>query len=99
MNALLRTHLKDQLAGVLERLIQLHEVMHEGIRAKLEAMRRGDVEAMLAGARIESEIAEQVELLSAARLRVVASLCTELKLPVAASGASLRMLAARLEGV
>jgi hypothetical protein len=99
MSALHITQLTDQLADVLERLIQLHEVMHDGIRAKLEAMRRADVEAMLTGARIEGEIADQVELLSAERLRVVSSLCTSLKLPVAPAAASLRMLASRLEGV
>lgn len=98
MNTTVLTHLTDSLAAVLEGLIALHEAMHSVIGGKLEAMRAGDVDGMLAGARHEAEIAEQVERLSGERIRIVATLAAALKLPVTPSAVSLRMLAARLIG-
>src|SRR5262245_2347121 len=99
MNSTLSAHLADQLAGLIERLIALHESIFRAIQAKLKAMREGDVDGMLVGARVESELIQQVERLSAERLDIVASLCSALNFPAPASIVSLRMFAVRLHGV
>jgi len=86
-----------ELANILDGLIRRHEEMHAVIRAKLESMRLGDVDGMLAGARRERDLTEAVSRLSEERIRVVTAAAKVLNLPVPPTAISVRMLAARLE--
>jgi hypothetical protein len=63
-----------QLAELLERLIERHDALHAALRSKLEAMRRSDVDAMLAASRREREIVAAVQAGDGQRRELVSSL-------------------------
>lgn len=95
------TTLVDRLAASLEELAVRQESLHRVIRGKLEAMRRADVEGMIAASHREGELTNEVTLLDAQRRDVAAELCAEIGIPPAERGrpASLRRIAARLGDV
>lgn len=88
----------DRLAALLEELTARQESLHRVIRGKLEAMRRADVEGMIAASHREGESTNEVALLDAQRREIAAELCVEIGIPAMERGrpASLRKIAARL---
>lgn len=92
------TKLVDRFAALLEGLAARQESLHRVICGKLEAMRRADVEGMIAASHCEGELTNEVTLLDAQRRDVAAELCTEIGIPATERGrpASLRRIAARL---
>ncbi|HKQ47455.1 MAG TPA: flagellar export chaperone FlgN [Phycisphaerae bacterium] len=88
----------DRLATLLEELAAKQESLHRVIRGKLEAMRRADVEGMIAASHREGELANEVTLLDAQRREVAAEVCAEIGIPALERNrpASLRRIAARL---
>lgn len=97
MNLSAATTPVGQLEGLLERLIEKQGAISATIRAKLEAMRRLDVDGMLAAARVEQELAAAVGKLDDERRELVGTLASEMRMPSAGGqNVSLRALAARL---
>ena len=83
----------DELAGVIERLIESQVALTTLLRGKLEAMRRVDVQGMLASAQTEGEIVSQVAALDGQRHQIVSRLCVALGMPAGRSGTSLSLRA------
>ena len=98
MNPAIAAKPVDRLAELLEALAARQEALHGVIRGKLDAMRRTDVEAMIAASHREGELAGEVTLLDAQRRDVAAELCAEIGIHALERGrpASLRRIAARL---
>lgn len=88
----------ERLAALLEELASKQESLHRVIRGKLEAMRRADVEGMIAASHREGELTNEVTLLDAQRRDVAAEVCAEIGIPAVERNrpASLRRIAARL---
>ncbi len=93
------TTLIDRLAGLLEELSARQESLHFVIRGKLEAMRRADVEAMIAASHREGELTNEVTALDDQRREIVGELFDAMKLtgPDRGRTMSLRTIASRLD--
>ena len=91
----------DRLAAILEELAARQTELHGVIRGKLDAMRRADVEGMIAASHREGELVNEVTLLDAQRREIAAELCAEIGIHSVERGrpASLRRIAARLGAV
>jgi hypothetical protein len=98
MNSASATTSVDRLAALLEELAARQESLHRVIRGKLEAMRRADVEGMIAASHREGQLTNEVTLLDAQRREVASELCAEIGIPAAERGrpVSLKRIAARL---
>lgn len=101
MSAATVTTLVDRLAELLENLTARQAALHAVIRGKLEAMRRADVEAMIAATHREGELTSEVTALDGQRRELAAKLSEALSRSASERGRrmSLRSLAARLDAV
>ncbi len=99
MNRALVTKLANELATLIERLIELQVSLQAVVSEKLGAMRRADTEAMISASHREGNTATTVVALDRERQEVVSKLSRALGMSgERATGAvSLRMLAQRLE--
>jgi phage gp29-like protein len=99
MNRDLVTKLANELATLIERLIELQVSLQAVVREKLGAMRRADTEAMLSASHREENTASSAVALDGKRLELVSKLSRAVGLSgdEAAEGVTLRMLAGRLE--
>jgi hypothetical protein len=87
-----------ELMELMTRLTALQERLHASIREKLEAMRRADVDAMLASARAEGRVVSEISALETDRKDVVRRLGVALGMnPALAGAATIRQLADRLD--
>lgn len=93
------TKLANDLAAVIERLVDLQIDLHAVVREKLEAMRRADVQAMLAAAQREGETVSQASTLDEQRRSIVSKLsqALDLRAAVGDKDVTLRELAERLD--
>ncbi|MFQ5502220.1 MAG: flagellar export chaperone FlgN [Phycisphaerae bacterium] len=91
--------LTDDLALILDELIEQQATLHDGVRAKLEAMRRADTEEMIALSHHEGGIVSQINALDRRRRQVITEFASALSLPIhdGADHLSLPVLAERLE--
>jgi predicted transposase YdaD len=89
----------EELAGVLEQMAGLQDALHGILRDKLEAMRRADVDGMLAASHREGRVCRDVAALDERRRELADRLSAALpgNPPRPGQAASLRQLAARLE--
>jgi hypothetical protein len=92
-------NMTSELAGILDRLRKLQERMLGELDAKLEAMRRSDVNAMTAASHAEGELAGKVASLDERRCWLVVELCKSLgvQIPPKAQNVSLRSICAKLD--
>lgn len=88
-----------ELEGLLKALIGIEDQLSEIIALKLEAMRRADVEGMIATTHAEAQLMADLGRLDAQRIDRVGALCKALGLNVGATirRLSLRTLSERLE--
>lgn len=88
-----------ELVELLAELIARHESLHAVVALKLEAMRRADVEGMLAAAHREGELTAGVGELDARRREIVSRACAALGLPPTERGRPIRLslIAGRLD--
>lgn len=80
-----------ELIALIAELVALQESLHGVIAVKLEAMRRADVEGMIAAAHRESELTAKFSTLDAARKDIVTRLCTALAVPAFEGGRPIRL--------
>ncbi|OWY70545.1 hypothetical protein B7486_13065 [cyanobacterium TDX16] len=80
-----------ELVELLKSLISLQESLHAVIEVKLQAMRRADVEGMIAAARSESELTAKFSDLDATRRSVVDRLCSQYGTPAIEDGRPVRL--------
>ncbi len=99
MSAATVTTLVDRLAELLEDLSARQASLHEVIRGKLEAMRRADVEGMIAATHREGELTNEVTALDGRRRDIAGKLSEALSRSPSerGRGLSLRNLAGRLD--
>lgn len=89
--------LTDELAARLQELISVQERLILVLRDKREAMRRANVEGILAATRAERDLVQDVTRSDDARRDVVAKLCAAIGLVGVNRTISLRALVARLD--
>lgn len=97
MNKRLVENLTRCLCEALDGLIGVQDRLHEVMQTKLDAMRRCDVDGMIAAGRDEQRLASEASALDARRLEIVGQMLPPLGLArhAAARAISIRMLAAR----
>jgi hypothetical protein len=91
------TTLVDRLAELLAKLTAKQESIRAAIREKLEAMRRADVEAMIAASHREGELVHDVTELEVERREISENLGEIVGARGKGRGLSLRMIAAQLD--
>ena len=82
-----------ELSALLSELTSLQESLHGVITIKLEAMRRSDVEGMIAASHREGELATRAAELDQNRKQIVARLCETLEIAAEPQGRPIRLSA------